>query len=92
MWYVYDGEIAFQDGKNNFYNGICSFVGLAENEQYIIPDIKTLQNCSSIHNNETGQIDKYESLMRIIDVNGNVVSLLVFMDLPKNIITITKSE
>ena len=47
------GEISYQDGKNNFYNGVCNFVGLAENEKYIIPDIKALENSSSIQDDET---------------------------------------
>lgn len=36
-----------------------------------------------IHNNEIGAIDKYESLMRIIDVDGKPYTPFAFMDIAK---------
>lgn len=37
------GEILFHNGQNNYYNGCCSFVTLAEEEKFIIPDLEKIQ-------------------------------------------------
>lgn len=38
------GEILFHNGQNNYYNGCCSLVTIAEDEKFIIPNISKIQN------------------------------------------------
>ncbi len=42
------GEIAFQNGQNNYHNGACVITGLGENEKYILPDIHCLDNTEQL--------------------------------------------
>ncbi len=44
------GEIAFGNGKNHLHDGACVVSGLAEKENYIIPDILALEQSELIEN------------------------------------------
>ncbi len=42
------GEIASVEGRNEFFNGSCCLVGIAENEVYIRPDIQVFEELKAI--------------------------------------------
>ena len=97
------GEIAFQDGKNNFYNGICNFVGLAENEKYIIPDIKALQNSTIIKDDITfaskarekskdGVLEQKSALLNRIEQYDHKDIVSHYMDLHFNVPNVYQYE
>lgn len=46
-------EIAFQNGRNDFYNGCCSMAGTAEEERYILPNTVALEKATMIEDDES---------------------------------------
>ncbi|MGL5259279.1 MAG: EAL domain-containing protein [Lachnospiraceae bacterium] len=47
------GEISYINGRNEFLNGSCTLVGIAENETYIRPDIQAFNELTSIGDDTT---------------------------------------
>ncbi len=47
------GEIAFDGTKNQFLNGSSVFVGFAENQTYVIPDISKVESTKLIEDNDS---------------------------------------
>lgn len=61
-------EIAFQNGRNDFYNGCCSMVGVAEEERYVLPNTVALEKASIIEDDESflkKALEKQKELLNI---------------------------
>ncbi len=63
--------------SNHEESRIINLISSAIENDNIIPYYQGL------HNNNIGKIDKYEALMRLVDLDGNVYTPFVFMDIAK---------
>ncbi len=61
----------------NTHSNVVELLSKAVNEKQIVPFFQ------GIHNNKTNKIDKYESLMRIVDENGKIYSPNYFLSVAK---------
>lgn len=46
------GEIGWNIDRNSLYNGSCCYVGLAENENYFLPDFSVFDNLFHVHTDD----------------------------------------
>lgn len=82
------GEEVLLDTTDSFKTSISTATTETEleslqNIQYALKHSKVVPYYQGLHNNRTNQIDKYESLMRLVDPSGKVLTPFFFMDVAK---------